>query len=59
MLPAMFQLKGLDEKRARWTRQADDFAETAQRLREEAGRVIRSRPGRRRTGLVAGDEVDR
>jgi hypothetical protein len=48
----------LDEKRARWTRQVDDFAETAQRLREVAGRVIRSRPGRRRSGLLAGDEVD-
>ena len=48
----------LQDKRALWKRQVDDFAETAQRLREVAGRVIRSRPGRRRTGLVAGDEVD-
>ena len=48
----------LEEKRARWKRQAEDFAETAQRLREVAGRVIRSRPGRRRSGLIIGDEVD-
>jgi hypothetical protein len=48
----------LEDKRARWRHQADDFAETAQRLREVAGKVIRSRPGRRRAGLKAGDEVD-
>ncbi len=48
----------LEEKRVRWRRQADDFAETAQRLREVAGRVIHSRPGRRRSGLIIGDETD-
>lgn len=48
----------LDEKRKRWQRQADDFAEIAERLREVAGRVIRSRPGRRRSGLLVGDESD-
>ncbi len=48
----------LEEKRARWKRQVDDFAETAERLREVAGRVIRSRPGRRRAGLLVGDELD-
>jgi hypothetical protein len=48
----------LEAKRMRWKRQVDDFAETARRLRELAGRVIRGRPGRRRTGLLAGDEVD-
>lgn len=48
----------LEVKRARWKAQVGDFSETAQRLREVAGRVIRGRPGRRRTGLVAGDEVD-
>ena len=48
----------LEDRRTRWKRQAEDFAETAQRLREEAGRVIRSRPGRRRAGLVVGDETD-
>ena len=47
----------LEEKRNRWKRQADDFAEMAEHLREVAGRVIRSRPGRRRSGLVAGDEL--
>jgi hypothetical protein len=46
----------LEEKRARWRRQVDDFAETAQRLRDVAKRVIRSRPGRRRAGLIIGDK---
>lgn len=48
----------LEEKRRRWQRLSDDFAETAERLREVAGRVIRSRPGRRRAGLLAGDEAE-
>ncbi len=48
----------LEEKRRRWQRLSDDFAETAERLREVAGRVIRSRPGRRRAGLLVGDEAD-
>jgi hypothetical protein len=48
----------LEDKRARWKRQADDFSETAQRLREVAVRVIRGRPGRRRAGLRVGAELD-
>jgi hypothetical protein len=46
----------LEENRRRWQRQVDDFSEIAQRLRDVSGRVIRGRPGRRRSGLVAGDE---
>lgn len=56
---AVIKDQTLEEKRARWKRQTDDFAETAQRLREVAGRVIHSRPGRRRSGLIIGDEADR
>ncbi|UCC93906.1 MAG: hypothetical protein JSW25_04350 [Thermoplasmata archaeon] len=54
---AVWEDMSLEEKRDRWKRQANDYAETAQCLREVAGRVIRSRPGRRRAGLVAGDEM--
>ena len=53
---AVLEDMSLEEKRNRWKRQTDDFADTAKRLREVAGRVIRSRPGRRRGGLVVGDE---
>jgi len=55
---AIMEDMSLEDKRARWKRQTDDFAETAQTLRQVAGRVIRGRPGRRRAGLVAGDEAD-
>lgn len=55
---AIWEDMTLEEKRTRWKRQTDDFAETAQRLRDVSGRVIRGRPGRRRVGLVAGDESD-
>ncbi len=53
---ALFKDMSLPERRKYWTGRVGDFEETAQRLREVAGRVIRSRPGRRRAGLVAGDE---
>jgi hypothetical protein len=46
----------LHEKRLLWEQRRPAYEETGVRLREVAGRVIRSRPGRRRTGLVAGDE---
>lgn len=46
------------EKRKRWEAHIQDYEEMAQRLREAAGRVIRTRPGRRRAGLLAGDEGD-
>ena len=53
---AMFKDMSLPDKRKYWKARVGDFVETSQRLRDVAGRVIRSRPGRRRAGLVAGDE---
>ncbi len=46
----------LQDKRQLWEQRCHIFEETGERLREVAGKVIRSRPGRRRTGLVPGDE---
>lgn len=53
---AIFQDISLPEKRHFWESHIEDFRETGGRLREAAGKVIRGRPGRRRAGLVAGDE---
>ena len=47
----------LTERRQYWTEHKGDFKEAAERLREAAGRIIHARPGRRRAGLLVGDEV--
>ena len=47
----------LPERRRYWTEHLSDFEESASSLRDAAGRVIRARPGRRRAGLLAGDET--
>jgi diadenosine tetraphosphate (Ap4A) HIT family hydrolase len=47
----------LPEKRRYWTEHMRDFDESASRLRDAADRVIHARPGRRRAGLMAGDET--
>jgi hypothetical protein len=49
---AVYQDMSLPEKRMRWKARVADFSETARHLREVATRVIRSRPGRRRAGLI-------
>ena len=53
---AMFTDMSLPEKRRYWEVRVKDFEETAQRLRDEAERVLRSRPGRRRAGLIVDNE---
>ena len=53
---AVYEDMSLPDKRKRWEARVADFSETAQRLREVATHVIRSRPGRRRTGLIVEKE---
>ncbi|MCK4969309.1 MAG: hypothetical protein KAS77_02235, partial [Thermoplasmata archaeon] len=53
---AVYEDMYLQDKRKRWEARVADFSETAHSLRDEATRVIRSRPGRRRTGLIVEKE---
>ncbi|NOQ53243.1 MAG: hypothetical protein GQ558_01410 [Thermoplasmata archaeon] len=53
---AVYEDMSLPDKRKRWETRVPDFSETSRRLRDEANRVIRSRPGRRRAGLVVEKE---
>jgi hypothetical protein len=53
---SVFEDIPLVQKRKHWEQRRQDFEETGQRLREEAVRVLRGRPGRRRAGLRIGGE---
>ena len=53
---AVYEDMSLPKKRRRWEARVADFSETARCLREVTTRVIRSRPGRRRAGLIVEKE---